>query len=389
MSKKVIVFSTYFNSPFRDDVLFNPKSSTPFPMSDKKLCDYFWNDIKDNINAKDVLKELPSYIKNEGKDEIEGKIRPIINDAYKELEAFVSKYKEIIDKDLTSKKINKDNEYKWIKTLKILMDLNKLEDSQLYMDLFDKYKKCDEESIKIDFMRTKGSQWIADNLKNEGQQEKFNVYLTKDRETPPAPWIYHRFSYYRLNDFSDDVVVYAVWPIEEGSPVKDEENKKWLDNAWIDALSTQFLTLNEDAEKLYLILHDKDIKCNEISGVLDYPRLDSQTTVRTIALFQHTGEFGEILKDAGQTSKDLLDYVESKLTTRGLLFDLYELAIKGNLSEIKVKILSDDKFKNITNIISNLDEKSLQEGKQDIEYLRLISILNDEIKNIELGETNN
>lgn len=383
MSKNVIVFSTYFNCPFQKDSLFNLESSTSLPMTDKELCDFLWDDIKENPNAKSVLDELPLYLNDESKNEIEEEARQREGNVCKELGEFVNNNKEVLDNVLEKYNVIRDDNYNWIKMLDLLMTAKKdeMKGSQVFIDLFAKGEKY-KGNHKLEILKKKDSRWIARNLLNEGEQKKYNIYLQEGTTADHAPWIHHRFSYYRLNDFSDEVVVYAIWPIELSYPIIDKKN------VWIDNLSKQFLSLNNDVENLYFVLHDKDIKTNVISGTIDYPQLDNKA-VRTVALFQHTGEFGQFLKDKDKTSVDVLKFVTLKLTTRGQVIELYEQTIKGDLSTMKVikDKLPDDKFKNIKDIISRLDENSLQEGKQDMEYYRLIAVLNDEIRKIELGET--
>ena len=94
---------------------------------------------------------------------------------------------------------------------------------------------------------------LLDNI-NKDNQQPFDIYnneaIGNNEKKKKENWVWNRFSYYKLKqEEPSDIAVYAVWALKK---IAQQE-------AWIEALTEQFHNLNNDAEDIFLIIHNKDI----------------------------------------------------------------------------------------------------------------------------------
>jgi hypothetical protein len=234
--------------------------------------------------------------------------------------------------------------------------------------------------------------WICENLRDDTEQEPLYIFNgdSKKRE----PWLTYRFSYYELNNNSNDVKVYAVWPLSEGLSPKDDDGNY----PWVDALSDQFLSKklgNDDATDLYLILHDKDIERSIFKVIIDDIWKNKYT--RHVALFQHIDAIGAFLEKAiTDCTTSIKTFVERTVISdrkRQLICDAYDYITReqpeniNNLQSVITNLikLDGDKFNQLSIISSNIQNFhgiSAFSDNLNKEKLRLISELNIQLKNV-------
>lgn len=276
MSKTVIVFSTYYNSPIFEDKLFNMESSEPILMNGEKLCGFLWNRlITDKYNGESTLKKIwNDYLTEDAKHELNQEIifryNKVKDDAKRRLDEYIKQNEELLKKDYTEIFDYEDLDY---------LNGEKEEKYPELADIFYGYKDPDRNAIVIEALKEKRGAWISKYLRKEGQQDLYDIKLPQgviesSPELADKPLLSYRYTYYRLKDSNKDVKVYAIWPL--GSPASDAGKN------WIDALTEQF---GKDTDRLYLILHDKDIKDKAFEIFLcDH----YENTERFVVLYQHT-----------------------------------------------------------------------------------------------------
>ena len=363
MSKTVIVFSTRFITPHAEDCLFSKANSKRKTFSSKQIVDFFWNDIKNDNKYVQLVKD---YLKEDD----------TLNELVRYIESNKTQLEDLISKYGLSIAVS-PNDFGWIEEL--LSNVN-----EPLEDLTRKYYAFNKGS---DSIINESGKWIADHIKDDSSQQPFNI--DDEASDVEGPWLLYRFSYYELNSNTDDVKVYAVWPLAK--------NKKSLqkdgEHLWVDALTDQFLThLNPTADKLYLILHDDDIE-KSIFKVLEYKK-DGNLT-RYIALFQHVDAMGAFLNNPRNNKPEIVkENVERMVKDahkRKLLRDAcdYITCTESDKSDHllitakELHELDNDKFRLIHEIAEKIKgcEDTATEQYIDCLKLELISQLNQQFIN--------
>lgn len=367
MNKKVIVVSTYYLSPCpskNEKILFNKESVTQVHFSDKRICDFFWDNIKNRDKLIDKIRK--EYISEDGKRELSSKGADIISGRKANLDSFLESNKEWIKALIEDAglEIEFDTENTdWIFELSLEGDKIIEKDKELFNELLSK-EACLETDVVLELLKDNNHDgiWITEHLNRVGKQDGFEIYLPNGVSTSTdgyqsEPWIYNRLSYYQLKPSKDDsdVDVFAVWPIKTLSPMAPEDNTK---NEWIDALSDQFLSLERElgneVDCLYLVLHAKDVMSRK--GQEDVLFEDTYNGKdRVVIVFEHTEDIGEVLLcDEKKKDVDILEFVETKYKK-----------VNNSYTEIE-------------RIIHNKDFKV----EQDEETMAKIRKLNNEIKGL-------
>ena len=314
MSKIVIVFSTYYNSPVAEDYLFSKETATPCRFSSKQLCDYFWKRFT-NDYLKGIAEDTSQYLSEKALTDLNERIKQIKDDRKTELEKYLTDNQDALVEFLETNAdtIKGENngqslvfsteDLNWVAMLSMLINYKKIQaDSDgVISSLMDKYNEYNKNvtDTYVDVLRNHyDGVWLKDNLIDKGNQEPLDIYVPlKIGYKEQQPWLLHRFSYYKFNEETgepNDVSVYAVWPLLDPSPDESDDKK-----AWVEALTDQFFMLEQDADELYLILHDKDIKPTPFeifSDCVVQNKYDNNHDVqRCVVLFQHSNFVGSFL----------------------------------------------------------------------------------------------
>ncbi len=377
MSKTVIVFSTRFISPLSNKGLFSKDNiKDPMPFSSDLLAKYFWDEFE-HTKKKDFLEEMvltDKYFTRQSLEELT---------ETKELLTCLKKYKVQINNFIqTNPDIQCSTvDFEWVSKL-----LNKMRgDGSLGQEIIDsltnnfkKFKDC---------LKDGKSLWICDHLRNDKEQKPLNIDIgnTNKRE----PWLTHRFSYYELkSNNNNDVKIYAVWPLENKCHPTNGQYQ------WVEALTDQFLNvLNPNAEKLFLILHDKDIADSIFKVIIDDT---TSKTARHVALFQHIDAMGAFLEYPKDNSiKAVESFVERMIISarkRNLICDAYDYITSTdsnksiNLQNTVTKLLNLDKnkFAEISDIANKILAYTGADTNQYLDSLKLdlIHELNQQLKNV-------
>lgn len=313
MSKLVIVFSTYYNAPFGEgDYLFSDERTEIVPFTSQDLCDYFWSKNKDLLSGY-IASDPEQYLSEKSLTDINDEIVKIIKDCQTELSKYLEGNKDLLTNYLKeNESIIKDynggdslefttDGFDWINTLLMLIEGNilKYDNMGVIKEMQSRLDSIpDFNNAFIEFLKSKDGFWLSQNLSNSGDQNPLDMSIAQGMCFNKGPWLYRRFSYYKydVKDDSNDVSVYAVWPL--GNVSLDDNGKK----VWIEALTEQFLSLGEnaDVQTLYLILHDKDIEKETPFTIysideVNKPSNSSEKVYRCVALFQHVDRIGKFL----------------------------------------------------------------------------------------------
>lgn len=380
MSKTVIVFSTRYIHPLVKNGIFSEGHYHRKPFKSNKLANFFWDRIEVQ-RKKAILNEMvftEKYFKIEKLKELPEAIELLscLNDNKEYINTYIQTHKLDISYDTDG--------FEWITVLLKQMRTDDSSDQTIKESLsekFKKYKNCllqDDEHLL----------WICENLRDDIEQEPFSIFNGDSNRR--EPWVAYRFSYYELQNNTNDVKVYAVWPLSVPNSKDDDGNYQW-----VDALSKQFLSKelgNDDATDLYLILHDKDIERSIFKVIIDDM---TDNASRHVALFQHIDAIGAFLEktntDCVESIKKFVERMVISDRKRQLICDAYDYITSPKPEKNKdlqsavtnlIK-LDSNRFKQISEIsnnIQNLENKSLFE-LLDKEKLRLISELNKQLKN--------
>jgi len=371
MSKTVIVFSTRSIYPHSEDCLFSERQCQRKIFSHKDLADYFWNDIKqDEEHLKSLLTD--DYFSNEKKQA---------------LVEFLDQHKEELEKVITKYELKQNystTDFEWIGDITndseiVYSDKEQL--NTLSQDYFDSI----DQATRI---KTEDNLVLCGKLNNDvnAKQAPFNLDPEVDTQLYPGPWLHYRFSFYELNGRSDNIAIYAIWPLDNASPLNDGSSP------WLEALTSQFLDLNSNAEELFLILHDNDIKDHTPFKVI----IDDSVhgVARHVALFQHdsTDEIGSFISRAPNNCgpEEVSSFVEEKVTKARilkLLCDAYDYIINDDVDKLwgaaaELIKLDNDKFKCIYEIADKIEGGTPTATKQHLDQLKLelIQILNQKLR---------
>ena len=372
MSKIVIVFSTYYNSPVSEEYLFSKETTTPGRFSSKQLCDYFWK----QVDLKTIAEHRSDYLSKMALTELQTKIKELKEVRKTELKDYLNKNKDAIDnylkKNANTLALSTDD-FDWIAELSFI-DPNAENNVIIHglIDKYDEFNKNDTETC-IDVIKNHfDGVWLSKNLKDTGSQTPLDTVLASGVTFGEnRPWLHYRFSYYKFNKLEgepDDVSVYAVWPLQNPSP--DDNGKK----SWIEALTDQFLSLEEnaDVEVLYLILHDKDIESTpfKIFLVDEVMNKQSQKVSRYVALFQHTDEIGKFLgsrklDDKVKSLEDIKQIVSKQVSIDHFAKQIAEKVNIGAMDDPSVTVSIDVQ----------------QQKKNDDDFLKKIAELDEDFRN--------
>lgn len=393
MSKTVIVFSTYYNSPFGDDYLFSGISPQRF--TSQKLCDYLWDDFKaitGSGNSSVGWNDVYGYFTDEVRDVVEQEVQKRMEKTQKELGCFINSHNEFNSyKDKDSNVI-----FSCIQKIRIAAKKNNDEESKKllerdeYKKLIELLEKCrrDKKDYIIEVLKETDSLKLTNSIKGKNHQKTFSFgfpsgYGIDSDICKEIPWFYYRFSFYEIkaSKENEEFCVYAVWPL-------DPQGAKDNTNGWMEALTDQFLTCNDnkDAENLYLVLHNKDIELNSTYKVLKIDKIGN--TTRFLALFQHNDWVGDLLKEKKSLSNVKKD-VEAHIYVRGVLFPLADMIKKGDVKSLKSKLndvniknaIKNERIKEIVPLLE--DDMSNNTANQDDMTIELINLLNKEIELVE------
>ncbi len=371
MSKTVIVFSTRFIDPLFDDRLFSKGHYDREVFSSKKLADFFWDDIKKDTVFLESLLTTDNYFVNEKKQD---------------LIQFLSKnqdsFKNLIKENNIQTSFSTED-FTWTGDI-FAEDI----DLPLIEELSEKIEAY-YNSIEKTQIENEDSLTLCGRLKKDTNnvQTPYNLDKEANTQLSPGPWLHYRFSYYKLkNKNSDDVAVYAVWPLYNISPLVNGNSP------WVEALVDQFLNvLNPGAEELFLILHDNDIEDHTPFKVIIDDKLGR--TSRHVALFQHDSidEIGSFLLKAPNNScpEDVRDYVEEifiEARIRNWLFEAYDYITNDDIYKLwkaaaNLIKLNEKEFKDIYEIADKIEGGTPTATKQHLDELKLnlISILNQKL----------
>lgn len=314
MSKIVIVFSTYFNSPVAEDYLFSKDTTTSRRFCSEKLCDYFWKQVLVDLNK--IAEHRSDYLSREALIDLNERITKIKDDREKELKKYLSDNEDVLvgflETNADEIKTNNSgqqlafsiDDFDWITKLSMLIDYKKIEEDPngVVSGLIEMNNESnkDETITCVDLLKKDyNGVWLSKSLKDSGSQTPLDTVLSEGVSFGDQPWLHYRFSYYKFNKIEgdpNDVSVYAVWPLKNVSP--DDNGKK----VWIEALTEQFLSLreNDDADTLYLILHDKDIEKETPFTIYSIDEVNKSSepikkVYRCVVLFQHADNIGKFL----------------------------------------------------------------------------------------------
>lgn len=391
MSKTVIVFSTYYNSPFGDNHLFSKISPSRF--TSRKLCDFLWDDFKAITkygNSSVGWKDVSDYLTDEMRNDMVQEAKRQIEKNNQELSCFINSHKEFNGyKDKAPNEI-----FSCIQKLKIAAKMNSDEESKKllekedYKTLIDLVEKCrrDVNDYIIEILKETNSLKLTNSIKDKDTQKTFSFgfpsgYSIDSDICKSKPWLYFRFSFYEIKDSIDneEIYIYAVWPL-------DPQGAKDNTDGWVEALTDQFLICNdnEDADSFYLILHNKDIESNSTFKVLKIDKIGS--TTRFLALFQHSDWVGDLLEEKVNLN-DVKNEVEAHIYERGVLFPLLDMIKEGDGKSLKTRLgevkdaIKDERIKEIVRLLE--DDMSDNTPNQDDMTIELINLLNKQIKLVE------
>ena len=344
--KTVIVFSTYRISPISEDFLFNSCSSERKHITGKTICDFFWNMIKaDGINREDIFRRIwTSYLTKEGKNELWTKIEESERLCKNRLIHFIQSNDEIKGDFIDPTEVD-FKKYPLYKAGKI---------SQLFKEELKRYKE-EAENHYIEVIKKQTGEWISEHIKQDGPQDSYNIkfpsnYNGSSNELKDKPLFSYRFSYYKLKESTDNIKVYAVWPL--GTMANESE--------WIKALSEQFVG---NANRLYLILHDKDIRNERTASPFEILPMDKfEECERFVALFQHNTTIGTFIsKERG--INEIWEFVENQIRNYHILLESSEILQNCNYEDLYNKcILLSDKYEEI-----KICAEELKNGSNNIE----------------------
>lgn len=368
-SKTVIVFSTRLISPFPNGLFSDAKPKT---FTSEKLADYFWDRIKKNDNLIETIL-ADDYFENPPKDELLSFLHQ--NEA--ELKTDINK----IDPNLKLEDFFKPK-FDWIQKL-----FSKAKPFALKEELKSKFEPYRNRFKDLSLIKGTKSVDLCERLQNSSNQDPYDLDPKKPR-VADKPWLYYRCCYYGLDNNNSDISVYAVWSLKTSSP-KQRDGKY----QWVEALTDQFLNeLNPGAEKLFLILHDDDIKPHTPFEVI----IDDKhgNTARHVALFQHESldEIGSFLLETPKDSSPevVKSYVEQEIMVariRKWLCDAFDYIKNDDVNILKEASkylinLDSEKFKDISEKVNEIAGCTTNTLKQHLDDLKmdLIQLLNQKLR---------
>jgi len=349
MSKNIILFSTYFNTPIREDYLFN-SNSIESQVPRKVMAGYFWNLLKKDGSER-IWSQVYSYLKEDARKELDIEVKHLYieqkNASSSHLDCCIKKAQDTISKDFPLTDFSDSN---WLSDLIMGMDENEDErkESSLYEELINSYyeyyeleQKWSANSFRLEVLKSKDISWLTENISNVEQQESYQIYFPKginsEYETCKGkPWFYNRLSFYKLKGSDDELSIYAIWPISTPSNIEKDGTYSWIETLTNEILSND---INNQCENLYLVLHNKDIEQIPFK-IFDTELLKRGDIRRTVILFQHKEDnvIGHMLQQTNIKPKEMLTIIETRIWKEILSKMSTKLSAKKNREGLFLKL---------------------------------------------------
>lgn len=322
MSKTVIVFTTYYITPVKEDCVFNNKAVEKHVLTNEKIRKVFW----------DLLLADTDYLQNE--------LINVVSDS-EEIATFADDKRlgnSEVQRLLLKYSINPELDSDWSNTIQLKMLDDEEESSKI--ETIGEILNVQYSKKPVVSLSGKDSAWLMKHLKDDVPQKPFAIYNPGNYKE--GPWLKNRFSYYKLldstrptasggTDTKNDTTIWAIWALHPNSV--DEQT-------WLQALSEQVVELNDDVEDIFLILHNKDIGDSTFYVIESAKnvKINNKELLRTVAVFAHVDDIGRLLASEDVTVADIYDYIRDKCLGRDILHSISQRITEGDLQSAKTEI---------------------------------------------------
>lgn len=366
MSKTVILFTTYYITPVKEDCVFNEKSVKTHILTGQRIREVFWNMLKDDSDY------LQNHLVRSISNPEEITIVPVdsrLNNP--EVTRLLEKYS-----------INPESNKDWPNAIQLKM-LSDPEEAQNVLSVGEILNVVMEKPRVS--LQEKDPSWLIDNL--SGDQLPFAIYNSSS--FPHGPWLRNRFSYYELASCDrPDTSIYAIWAVQ---PSVDQTE-------WIDALTEQVIELNNDVDEVFLILHNKDIGDSTFHVIESANNISSgsKNIRRTVAVFAHVDEIGRLLAKEDASATSIYKFLCDKCLGREILLSIAQKITLGDFlaasSDIDIlKTIKPSFYESLSSKMKSINSEESKDKKATLLYDMIYDVnrMIGEFDSIPVQSTNN